>query len=591
MLTGDNGILTRAGEAKERTSIAQEEEAANLSFTTVQMDLAQGKTVDTMAFQSIVDGNFGSGNATGTIGGNSYIITVKRTGINYQMDSNGNISTLSELPIDFEPGVLEKNGNTYIINSIEDLVALSYSVNNGTNLYENCVVQLGRNLNFEEDGSYADASAKYSKDSYGYTPDSSSETTIKEYMTNKSGSGFVPIGLGNYFKGEFAGNNNSLTNLYINSKNPAGLFFGNAGSVALKIENLSIISCDITSTSLAGALVGYGANLEISGCTANGNITSSSSLAGGFVGLCSSVSIEYSSFSGNVSGNVSGGLVGQSYGTASLFDCSNKSGTVTVIGNSSGGGLVGQASNISIYNCYNKANVEKTGTNNSSSYIGGVVGSGGGIISDCYNKGNITSENTSIPVGGIIGYGNNGIDIVNCFNSGLISSLGLAGGIVGFGPKSILNCYNFGSVTSTTSSSTNCLAGGISALGGSIEIRFCYNSGNVTVSSTSGTVGGITGTNATIKNCNNTGVITGGEYTTGYIVGNGSVDASNYYLKNSSSITKANGATEKTESEMNEIMDIQSFCDLMNDYGRETYGTNIGLWGIGSDGLPDFGLE
>ena len=41
MLTGDNGILTRAAEAKERTSIAQEEEAANLLFTTVQMHFNQ----------------------------------------------------------------------------------------------------------------------------------------------------------------------------------------------------------------------------------------------------------------------------------------------------------------------------------------------------------------------------------------------------------------------------------------------------------------------------------------------------------------------------------------------------------------------
>ena len=132
MLSGDNSILQKAIDAKERTSTAQEEEAAKVSFTTLQLDLVQGKSVDTTAFQSIVDGNFGSGNATGTIGGNSYIITVKRTGINYQMDSNGNISELAEIPIDFAPGILEQSGNTYTINSIEDLVAFSYNVNSGT---------------------------------------------------------------------------------------------------------------------------------------------------------------------------------------------------------------------------------------------------------------------------------------------------------------------------------------------------------------------------------------------------------------------------------------------------------------------------
>ena len=42
---------------------------------------------------------------------------------------------------------------------------------------------------------------------------------------------------------------------------------------------------------------------------------------------------------------------------------------------------------------------------------------------------------------------------------------------------------------------------------------------------------------------------------------------------------------------MNEIMNIQSFCDLMNDYDEEIYGTYFGLWGIANDGLPDSGLE
>ena len=205
MLSGDNSILQKAIDAKERTSTAQEEEAAKLSFTTIQMDLVQGKSVDTTAFQSIVDGNFGSGNATGTIGGNSYIITVKRTGINYQMDSNGNISELAEIPIDFAPGILEQSGNTYTINSIEDLVAFSYNVNSGTELYEGKIVTLGRDLDFQNDKSYVDASAKYKKDDNGYTPDTTSTTTIKRFMTNTEGEGFVAIGNQGFSGNKFAG--------------------------------------------------------------------------------------------------------------------------------------------------------------------------------------------------------------------------------------------------------------------------------------------------------------------------------------------------------------------------------------------------
>ena len=132
MLTGDNSILKRAAEAKERTEIAQEKELANLTFTTVEMELAQGKKVDDAVFQTMVDNNFNKGNAEGIVNENSYIISVKKTGNVYNMDADGNISELDKVPIDFKPGVLEGKGTVeepYVINSIEDLVAFSYNVN------------------------------------------------------------------------------------------------------------------------------------------------------------------------------------------------------------------------------------------------------------------------------------------------------------------------------------------------------------------------------------------------------------------------------------------------------------------------------
>ena len=226
MLSGNNGILNRAGEAKERTSIAQEEENAKLTFIEVKMELAQGKNVDNQSFQKMVDGNFGSNNANGIIDGNNYIITVIKTNNNYQMDSNWKISTLAELPIDFNPGVLEKSGETYTINSIEDLVAFAYSINKGEETYNNKNITLGADLDIKSDSSYKDPTTKYKFTDCGYQKsEDDTGIAIKTLLTDTTGVGFVPIGndYNKRFSGVFDGFDRRISNLYIKSYY-AGLF-------------------------------------------------------------------------------------------------------------------------------------------------------------------------------------------------------------------------------------------------------------------------------------------------------------------------------------------------------------------------------
>ncbi len=93
------------------------------------------------------------------------------------------INKINPTIFDDNPGVLEGSGTTadpYVINSIEDLVALSYSINTGETKYREAIISLGRNLDFNEDSSYANAQAKYSYQSnMGCYPDSSSQKTIK----------------------------------------------------------------------------------------------------------------------------------------------------------------------------------------------------------------------------------------------------------------------------------------------------------------------------------------------------------------------------------------------------------------------------
>ena len=109
-LTGDNGILTRAQEAKDKTEQAQKSEESILKD-----------------YEDIINGNY---------------IEIEQV-------------------TDENPGVLEGNGtNTdpYVINSIEDLVVFANNVREGTT-YEGQTVELGTNLDFNSDKSYINPSS------------------------------------------------------------------------------------------------------------------------------------------------------------------------------------------------------------------------------------------------------------------------------------------------------------------------------------------------------------------------------------------------------------------------------------------------
>ncbi len=138
---------------------------------------------------------------------------------------------------------------------------------------------------------------------------------------------------------------------------------------------------------------------------------------------------------------------------------------------------------------------------------------------------------SNVFVGGIVGYSSEGI-ITNCYNTGNVSayadtnlsSVACAGGIVGYSKSNIVNCSNTGSVSAKASSSTDgcwAYAGGIAGTNASV-ISYCNNKGGLSaVASTSSDlssnivsvcawsyVGGITGENyGTITNCNNTGIV------------------------------------------------------------------------------------
>ena len=459
-LTGDNGILTRAAEAKNKTENAAKKE---------EEDLAKLEAIITGQDIPIV-----------------------------QVD-------------DKNPGQLEQeNDNIFVINSIEDLIFFSYDVTTNGNKYENQTVKLGTNLDFASDKSYVNPNST-DYEEYGYSGQ------IKQALT--SGNGFSSIGsqssdVGtNHFYGTFDGDNKAICSLYINMDSDKGMNIGFFNVAYGIIENLGIVNANIiveASYTSVGGLAGRSYN-NIYNCytTGNINVTGSSWMPVG--GICGTMynggdiinsynlaTIECKNIcekQGN--NNIScGGIVGQVEGEEANIDkCFNK-GNITANGGNttvSVGGITGtltyNGNNCSLKNCYNNAKIQgKSSTVYYLNYVGGIAGLiKSATVSNCYNIGEIVgskneneTSNLSAGIGGIIGLQSSNTEINNIFNIGKIicknngTNLNV-GGIVGKtedeATSKINNVYNTGSIEANELNSSQ-----VGSIAGSDLITFsnCY---------------------------------------------------------------------------------------------------------------------
>lgn len=154
-----------------------------------------------------------------------------------------------------------------------------------------------------------------------------------------------------------------------------------------------------------------------------------------------------------------------------------------------------------VKNVITAGSVTATGKNN----VGGIAGfantySGDVTIENCKNTAAITGNNE---VGGILGYCSgsaHSVTVTDCANTGTISGTRKLGGICGNLENAhfIKNCYNSGTVTGST-------IGGILGRGAKgVSIENCYNVGNIIYSGTNGSA--IVGTGyakkpVEVKNC------------------------------------------------------------------------------------------
>lgn len=361
-LSGDNGILTRAKEAKEKTELSQKQERLELA----SLEDLINESEDDTSVEKVSDKN---------------------------------------------PGVLEQdtlNSNVYIINSIEDLIFFAYDVRNN-NTYEGKTVKLGLSLDFNSSKSYVNAfRTDYGK--YGYNGE------LKNMLT--SGEGFLPIGNisdGNcIFKGTFDGAGNNIRNLFMNrvikDENSTNLYqvgffvisIGVIKNLGLEKINIDVSGKNYIGISVSGLVARNYGNVE--NCYVTGNVNAKTE-------------------KGNI--NVSG-IIGQnhknisnSYNNANITG--NTNGGYTYIAGVSSG----NKSNAIISNCYNMGNILMTGNIDQDKYAlcGGITGGQeGGKITNCYNGGEIKaiSESDAYRVGGLIG-NCNGI-AENSYNYGKVTA-------------------------------------------------------------------------------------------------------------------------------------------------------------------------
>lgn len=427
-----------------------------------------------------------NGNYVGTINNDGkYVVTTNETGTivlplrggfyrieeigypeGYQENENEDYFKIASKNEDIknpeDPDGTEETVGDLKINTIEDLVRFSKSVNSG-NSYKEKTVSLMRTLDFNEDSSYANPADT----SFGDLNEDGVVEGIKKELT--TGIGFTPIGTStSKFMGTFDGRGNEIKNLYImvNINSAIGLFAYIEGA---EIKNCGVtggvVNNSIYSDGSAGGIVGDAIASKISNCHSYVTIKAGWTI-GGIVGRIQNTTIEYSYNIGEIINN-RGGYIG---------------------------GIVGEIdkSNSIINKCYNLGIIKVYIIDDNVVSIGGVVGyisnynSYNNVVKECYNSGNIRFSNQRYffySVGGLIGRVGCNNNIVNSYNTGNIDITGAyatdTGGICGYTDDNtpIINCYNIGEINTIVEGAGPCgtISGNSKTSGENyVKIENCY---------------------------------------------------------------------------------------------------------------------
>ena len=392
MLTGENGILTQAQNAKEKTQEAEDKEKIQIAINEAQISNNGYQKLTEENLQKEIDEQFGTGIVRVSPNEkNAFSFIFQNKESNYRLEKDG---TLNKIDI------------TLKINNVEDFRNFMNEVNGG-NTFKDQYVYLLENIDLENQewdviGSYTD------------------DTT------------------NNAFSGIFEGNNRTINGLNINkNQDYVGLFAYNTGI----IRDIILESGSITGQGRVAGISAVNAGL-IENCHNKGLIINVSGVGGGGICARSSGEITYCSNSSDITSNTAsyiGGIVG-ALNYAKISNCYN---TGNIEASYIVGGIIGSESEKSIMEyCYNTGNITGNGArSDNGTFSGGVTGSSFGKIVSCYNSGEIDGKLANI--GGIAGQLLENAEVENCYNIGIIKQGNPKGNIAGsaYGQSKISNCY------------------------------------------------------------------------------------------------------------------------------------------------------
>ena len=247
-----------------------------------------------------------------------------------------------------------------------------------------------------------------------------------------NGAGWEPMELGSTFDGE----GHTIANLYINrtSEDGVGLF---GSPFQGRIQEVGLISADITGRNEVGGLVGDGHGLQITDSYVTGTISGESGI-GGLIGDSFEGTITSSYATASVSGaDCVGGLIGDS--NADVIINSHATGTVAGTDNEVGG-LVGDSFSGTITASYATGSVSGDGS------VGGLIGDSHSVTLDAsYATGAVVG--TSDEVGGLVGDSFSDA-ITASYATGSVSGGDSIGGLIGDSSSGTINAsYATGSVS------------------------------------------------------------------------------------------------------------------------------------------------
>lgn len=373
------------------------------------------------------------------------------------------------------------------------------------------------------------------------------------------------------FKGNFDGNNKTISNLYINTSiyDYAGVF-GYIDNSIIQNLHVTISEHGITATGYSayvGGIAGYTDESNIQNCDVTGGPirgktnSYSNTYVGGIVGTNYNSTISKCFATNDITSTEpnhpqAGGIVGYNTGYNALISDCHYRGIVTCTSSDAdgiAGGITGVNQTATVRNCYSCAQVT------SPDCAGGIVGQNesGGTIENCYTKKIETKSDAFTPT-------------INAKYSG---------GIAGYNHSIITNCYSSVDVAGKN-------AGGIvgASSGNAPSITYCYTTSKVTGSDYIGGIAGFNMNSSTIEHClalNISGIENNANASKGRITG-----YNNSTLNSNFASPLIEGEWNATDHDDTDGKDLTS-DNFTTGSGNAFEGWDTGIWGnLGENKLP-----